>query len=119
MTTDRFEQIQKLIDHKLSEKEEKEIIAEIKNSKELKLEFALLAKIKQNSGIALKQQLLNRMRSTIPHSEVGPAANALSYINAAAFSAKDPSDAEDLPIDESTINEFLNDTEEQEEEKDE
>ena len=113
MGKEKLQQIEMLINNKLSEKESNELIAEIKNNKEMELEFALLMKLKQKSRQFLKQQLLDRMHSNSNgHPGFGPAATALGSIRSAAFSANKPSGAEDLPIDDETIEDFLNEQEE-------
>ena len=119
METDKFQLIQKLIDNQLSQKKSQKLIEEIKNNEDMKLEFALLMKIKQESRNQLKQNLLTRMRSeTKTGTTIGVAASALGNIRSAAFSANTTAPAEDLPIDESTIEDFLNSEEGKENKKD-
>ena len=119
METNKTQIIQKLIDDQLPEKEAQELINKIKSSPEMKLEFALLMKIKQESRNKMKQELLDRMRAGADNTpRIGTAAAALYQIRAAAFSSNKITGAEDLPIDEDTIKDFLNSDEEEENSKD-
>ena len=102
------EQIKLLIDNKLSEKERKALIKKIKKDDNLKIEFALLSKRKMQTRSLLKKKLKEQMpitdRQTI-------ATTALQELRLASFSKTGILPNEDLPIDEDTINDFLEDEE--------
>ena len=96
--------IQALIDGLLPENEKLDLIEKIKGNKELKMEFALLNNIKKTSREALKTKLKARTEK-VAHST--PAAHYLQQFEAAAFSKTGVESNEDLPIDEDTIDDFL------------
>ena len=55
--------IQQLIDNQLPGKEKNELIAKIKASKELKMEFTILASLNKNAQNRLKENLKKRIWS--------------------------------------------------------
>lgn len=108
MKKNKIEEIKQLIDNKLSDKESKKLIAEIKNNEELKLEFSLLTKIKKNSREKLKEKLKTQIEQAATFGTA--AALQLDYISGkAAFSQATATTCkpEDLPVSDETIDEFL------------
>jgi hypothetical protein len=98
--------IQKLIDNQLTKKEQEDLVNEIRNSTDLKLELALLLRIKKNH----REDFKRKMKEQIQNGAMTIAASYLTDIKEkAAFSGDIKTDEPILPIDEETINDFLND----------
>ena len=108
------DKILRLIENKISsEKEKNDLIEEIKNDKNLKTEFALLIKIKEQSREKLKMQL-KQQAQIIEQQGVLTPADFLNSFSQAAFFKIGIDNAEDLPIDDETIDDFLENDDEEE-----
>ena len=101
MSKNITEKIKLLVDNKLSEKESKELIEKIKKDEKLKIEFALYSKLK----LKAREKLKAKLKKNIGIGTV--ASNYLEQIKHAAFANEKPIHEEDLPIDDETIDEFL------------
>lgn len=97
------EEIKLLVDNKLSERESKELIKKIKKDENLKIEFALYSKLK----LKAREKLKEKLKSELIYSDNTAGATYLEQIRSAAFAGKTKITEEDLPIDEGTIDEFL------------
>ena len=104
------DKIQLLINHLLSEDESKALIEEIKKSPDLKMEFALQVQTKRDTESKLKYKL--KERAAIMHEQT-VAAHSLQELRHACFSKTTAIDSEDLPIDQDTIDDFLEDDSEE------
>ena len=102
--------IQKLLNAQLSEQEEKVLINEIKNNAELKMEFALQSRLYKNAKQQMKNELKERFKTL---QETTIAAEQLEQIRKAAFGKTDTY-GEDLPVSDETIQNFLDENEEEE-----
>ena len=110
MKQDISNKIQQLIDGLLPEDKKNDLIAKIKDSKELKMEFALLTRIKKEAQSKLRGKLKERANVTMSET---PASYYLQQFEAAAFSKTGIVSDEDLPIDDDTIQDFLEDDSEE------